>query len=176
MELLTAAEIARRLQIPESTTRYYARRFAAYVPTVGQGRSRRYRAEAVAVLRVVADGMRANLGAETIANQLQEQFPVTALEQQQPTITQQPSVTSWPDDAADQLRIIFADVLSPLVAESEALRLEQVRLREAIADLSEQVRGLREKSEPPTERPRAGPETAEKPPARRPWWRRLFGG
>jgi hypothetical protein len=40
VELLTVAEIAKRLRLPESTVRYYRNRFNAYVPSVGSGRAK----------------------------------------------------------------------------------------------------------------------------------------
>src|SRR3954452_7139766 len=77
MELLTIAEIARRLDIPESTARYYRDRFSAYVPTVGQGRHKRYLPEALPVLRLVAEYMQANTPAEEIEAALSARFPLT---------------------------------------------------------------------------------------------------
>lgn len=47
-------ELARELNIPESTARYYRDVFASHVPSVGKGRKRRYPDEAVAVLRFIA--------------------------------------------------------------------------------------------------------------------------
>ena len=43
--LLSIADISRHFSLPESTTRYYCKRFAAYIPSVGEGRRRRYRSE-----------------------------------------------------------------------------------------------------------------------------------
>ena len=48
-------ELARELNLPESTTRYYRDVFAPYVPSVGVGRRRRYPVEALTVLRLIAD-------------------------------------------------------------------------------------------------------------------------
>jgi len=52
--LYRLADIARQLNLPESTIRYYRDAFAAHVPTVGSGRRRRYPAEAFAVLHFIA--------------------------------------------------------------------------------------------------------------------------
>ena len=175
MELLTAAEIARRLALPESTTRYYARRFRAYVPAVGVGRARRYRVEAVDVLRMVADNMRANVPSDQIEQILRECFPVNALEpqpQQQATVTQQPSATIDLTGVADALRPVLAELLMPLAEELTAVRAEQLRLNTDVADLLAEVRLLREHLQ------LAQLESAElhqvtPPPIavpRRPWW------
>lgn len=47
-------ELARELELPESTTRYYRDVFAPHVPSVGTGRKRRYPAEALCTLRFIA--------------------------------------------------------------------------------------------------------------------------
>lgn len=36
--LLSIADISRHFSLPESTTRYYCKRFAAFIPSVGEGR------------------------------------------------------------------------------------------------------------------------------------------
>ncbi len=56
--LLTIAELARILDLPESTTRYYCNRFADHLPSVGEGRRRRFKPEALEVLRTIAGTMR----------------------------------------------------------------------------------------------------------------------
>ena len=48
-------ELARELNLPESTTRYYRDVFSPYVPSVGSGRRRRYPEEALTVLRFIAE-------------------------------------------------------------------------------------------------------------------------
>jgi DNA-binding transcriptional MerR regulator len=60
---LTIADMARRLKLPESTTRYYCKRFAAHLPHEGDGRTRRYLPEAVDILQAIAQGMRENKNA-----------------------------------------------------------------------------------------------------------------
>ena len=58
--LLTIRDVARELGLPESTVRYYRNAFAAYLPSVGTGRRRRYPAEAVPLFRLVAEGYAQN--------------------------------------------------------------------------------------------------------------------
>lgn len=50
-ELLTLKEIAARLGVPESNLRYYRNRVGDFLPSVGEGRRRRYFPEAAEVLR-----------------------------------------------------------------------------------------------------------------------------
>lgn len=58
--LYTIRDVARELGLPESTVRYYRNAFAGYLPSVGSGRRRRYPAEAIPLLRLVADGYAQN--------------------------------------------------------------------------------------------------------------------
>ena len=48
--LLSIADISRHFSLPESTTRYYCKRFAQFIPSVGDGRRRRYRRETLDVI------------------------------------------------------------------------------------------------------------------------------
>lgn len=65
-KLLTIAELARTLDLPESTTRYYCNRFAEHLPFVGEGRRRRYRPEAAQILKTIAETMRRDKNAYAV--------------------------------------------------------------------------------------------------------------
>jgi len=65
-ELLTIAELARLLDLPESTTRYYCNRFADHLPSVGEGRRRRFKPEALDVLKTIAQTMRRDKNAYAV--------------------------------------------------------------------------------------------------------------
>ncbi len=56
--LSTIQEIAKQLQVPESNIRYYRDRFEEYIPSVGDGRLKRYKKEAVDVFRHIVQGYR----------------------------------------------------------------------------------------------------------------------
>jgi DNA-binding transcriptional MerR regulator len=64
--LLTIAEIAKELDMPESTVRYYRDRFINYIPFTGKGRGRRYRRETIDILRFIAEGFNRSLNAAEI--------------------------------------------------------------------------------------------------------------
>lgn len=68
--LATLRDIARELEIPESTVRYYRDAFAPHIATVGIGRRRRYPPEAVAVLRSIKRGYGAGKSREEIEAEL----------------------------------------------------------------------------------------------------------
>ncbi len=85
--LYTIRDVARELGLPESTVRYYRNAFAAYLPSVGTGRRRRYPAEAIPLLRLVAEGYAQNRPRAEIEQALSESLgdqgaagkPVTAV-------------------------------------------------------------------------------------------------
>jgi DNA-binding transcriptional MerR regulator len=169
MELLTISDIAKRLGLPESTVRYYRDRFPEYVPSVGDGRRRRYRPEAVDVLRFIADGLRNDRTATDIAEALSRMFPKTvdvneepqqstAAAQQQPTaMTYEPQQDRNQTAAvmfaimAQQAQAIqqIAASLDKLAAQAEAadaLRKEVERLRNELAETAMARRKAEEKA------------------------------
>ena len=77
--LLTIADIARHFSLPESTARYYCKRFAAYMPVSGEGRRKRYRKAALDVIRAVLEAMRDTRTATGVEAMLAENFPCNAL-------------------------------------------------------------------------------------------------
>lgn len=95
MELYTIARIAKILKIPESTARYWRDKYEEFIPTVGSGRKRRYKKEALEVLRTIAELSSVAVDTEEIKEQLGQLYSrnmeakdlttaITATEQQQP--------------------------------------------------------------------------------------------
>ena len=82
--LLTIADIARHFSLPESTARYYCKRFAAYMPVCGEGRRKRYRKSALDVIRTVLESMRDARTAAGVESMLAEHFPCNALSLMEP--------------------------------------------------------------------------------------------
>lgn len=56
-------QIAKQLNLAESTARFYRDRFENYIPSVGEGRKKRYKPETIEVLRFIAEGFNRNLTA-----------------------------------------------------------------------------------------------------------------
>ena len=63
-------DIARELNLPESTIRYYRDAFDPYLPSIGLGRRRRYPRESVDLLRLIADGYARGLTREQVEAEL----------------------------------------------------------------------------------------------------------
>lgn len=76
--LLSVAEIARRLGVPESTVHYWKNRFAQHLPSLGSGRQKRFRAEAVEVFRVIAEMFSLGHSTQDVMETLGKRFPLTA--------------------------------------------------------------------------------------------------
>ena len=78
MELLTIAEIARALEVPDSTVRYYRDRFENHLPSVGSGRSRRYLPEAVDMLRDIMGAVKGGATVEEVRQSIPSAKPEVA--------------------------------------------------------------------------------------------------
>ena len=77
--LLSIADISRHFSLPESTTRYYCKRFAAFIPSVSEGRRRRYRPETLEVIAAILEQMQTSRTAAAVENTLLARFPRNAL-------------------------------------------------------------------------------------------------
>lgn len=77
--LLSIADISRHFSLPESTTRYYCKRFAAFIPSVGEGRRRRYRPETLEVIAAILEQMQKSRTAASVENALLARFPRNVL-------------------------------------------------------------------------------------------------
>ena len=77
--LLSIADISRHFSLPESTTRYYCKRFAAFIPSVGDGRRRRYRKETLEVVAAILEEMQKSRTAAAVEVALEARFPRNAL-------------------------------------------------------------------------------------------------
>ena len=202
MDLLTVADIAKALNLPESTVRYYRDRFSAFVPVVGEGRSRRYPPEALDVLRYAAELLRSGMPADTVEQNLARRFPINAAaepQQQQDAATQSPPLISPQEQARAMLVAVMQTEMAPylaaLQAEVAALRQQVAELTEALHEqqahplaapapaLVEPVAEVETPTEPEPE-PMTEPEpdaAAAPPPPRglaenvRAWWARNFG-
>ncbi|MFT4300792.1 MAG: MerR family transcriptional regulator [Desulfovibrio sp.] len=103
--LLSIADISRHFSLPESTTRYYCKRFAPFIPSVGDGRRRRYRRETLDVIAAILEQMQKSRTAAAVEDSLLARFPRNALTlaDSQPIQTMQAPVQDVFPSAALQL-------------------------------------------------------------------------
>jgi DNA-binding transcriptional MerR regulator len=87
--LLSIADISRHFSLPESTARYYCKRFAQYIPGVGDGRRRRYRRETLDVIEAILGQMQKSRTAVAVEDALEARFPRNALAVQDATPPQE---------------------------------------------------------------------------------------
>ncbi len=87
--LLSIADISRHFSLPESTTRYYCKRFADFIPSVGEGRRRRYRHETLDVISTILDEMQKSRTAAAVEEVLHVRFPqnTVAIPHSSPAVT-----------------------------------------------------------------------------------------
>lgn len=78
VRLLSVAEIARRLGVPESTVHYWKNRFAQHLPSQGSGRQKRFRPEAVDVFRVIAEMFSLGHSTQDVMETLGKRFALSA--------------------------------------------------------------------------------------------------
>ncbi|WP_291438521.1 MerR family transcriptional regulator [Desulfovibrio sp.] len=103
--LLSIADISRHFSLPESTTRYYCKRFAAFIPSVGEGRRRRYRPETLEVIAAILEQMQKSRTAAAVEDALLARFPrnAVALAGNTPLQAAQPPAQDFFPSAALQL-------------------------------------------------------------------------
>lgn len=77
-KVLSVAEIARELEIPESTVHYWKNRFAQHLPSIGKGRQKRFRPEAVEVFQTIATMLREGHTARDVMEHLGQTYPIQA--------------------------------------------------------------------------------------------------
>ena len=74
--LYSIAAIARILDVPESTLHYWKNRFDDVLPSIGSGRGKRYRAEAVEIFREIGGLLGQGLSAGDVRSELARRYPV----------------------------------------------------------------------------------------------------
>lgn len=95
--MFTIAALAKRFSIPESTARFYCKRFRDFLPNVGQGKRRRYLPEALPVFETILQAMAENKNAELVEG---------ILEKKHARLNAAPASL---DDAVTREAITFAD-------------------------------------------------------------------
>lgn len=141
-QLLTIAEIAKQLNIPESTARFYRDRFENYIPSVGEGRKKRYKPETIEVLRFIAEGFKHNLPSTEIEDGLARMVARNIEVEKEPAATQA-IVQQEPQIDALQLQTVLKNMSATLeiIADQKA---ELTELRKHIADVEKTQREQRE--------------------------------
>ena len=141
--LLTIADIARHFSLPESTARYYCKRFAAYMPVIGEGRRKRYRKAALDVIGSVLEAMQDSRSASNVEALLAESFPCNALSLMEPPPSAPLPQESVPTSVQWVPMHLMEQQSRALEGIASALAL-LVRRQDDLARLAEQARAAQE--------------------------------
>ena len=155
-QLYSIADIARHFSLSESTCRYYCKRFSAYIPSVGEGRRRRYRKTTIEVISAILDEMKKSRTANAVEDALAIRFPRNTLklaeESKLEESTDTPPVT--PEQLFPPIALTFmerqtqalegiAKMLNMLTSHlCSHHALPEIGQSEAIADLKKEVSRL----------------------------------
>ena len=120
-ELLTIADLARILDLPESTTRYYCNRFADHLPSVGEGRRRRFKPEALNVLRTIAETMRRDKNAFAVDLALRSSGDVVPAQSALPLYDQTPAFTNQIFSLMENQTKALQDIASAMMVFADRL-------------------------------------------------------
>lgn len=77
-KVLSVAEIARELELPESTVHYWKNRFAQHLPSVGRGRQKRFKPEAIEIFSAISRLLKEGHTARDVMDQLSREYPLQA--------------------------------------------------------------------------------------------------
>ena len=139
IRLLSVAEIARRLGVPESTVHYWKNRFAQHLPSQGSGRQKRFRPEAVDVFRVIAEMFSLGHSTQDVMETLGKRFPLTASLDSDPQAAGPFNGTGAPFSHHDT-----QDQQNPAALADTALRMAAVMGQEMGAEIARSIaEGLR---------------------------------
>lgn len=138
IRLLSVAEIARRLGVPESTVHYWKNRFAQHLPSQGSGRQKRFRPEAVDVFRVIAEMFSLGHSTQDVMETLGKRFPLTATMDGDPNAVGTDGPFGQREDHQGQ------DQQNPAARADTALRMAAVMGKEMGAEIARSIAdGLR---------------------------------
>lgn len=141
-KFMTMAEVAKELDIPESTARYYRDHFIDYIPFVGEGRKKRYRPETVEVLRFIAEGFKRKLTAIEIEDGLSQVFPRN-MDNEEPTATTTAVVQQQFKNDSNPYALQLQNALEQMNATMQVIADQ----KEEIAELREHITDIEKKQQ-----------------------------
>lgn len=91
--MLTIAEIAKRYDLPESTARYYCKRFRKFLPHIGDGKRRRYLEESLPVIETILEEMGNSKNSSAVEAKLESRHKISENKSETIKIPNQNQVT-----------------------------------------------------------------------------------
>ena len=154
--LYTIKDLARELNVGESTVRFWRDRFSEFVPSVGQGKRRKYRSDALEALRFIKQESNRSKSAEQIKDELSRQQPIEVdpgKSQRSAAAPQQWRSGEGGQELAPQIfegileRV--RDILQEQNRRMESLEAENRELRDRLTRLEEQEKIAAAPQQPP---------------------------
>ena len=154
--LLTMADLATRFALPESTARYYCRRFKAFLPQEGQAR-RRYRPEAIPVFAAIQEAMRRTRHARSVEMELSLQFAAAPAEGQDSAAAREtaqaaPAAVVYDHNPVAVMQEFSRNILHILSAQAQALE----RIADALSGVGAVAAAPKRANAAPPAAPEAG--------------------
>ncbi|MFN2268918.1 MAG: MerR family transcriptional regulator [Desulfonatronovibrio sp.] len=134
-ELLTIKEIARRLTLPESNVRYYRDKYEKYLPSVGSGRKKRFKPQAVDVFKTIVQGLEESLSSNEIESRLAARFsqnPADIYQDKEINSHSYPEI--YPESKTEVWQEIMFRQANTMEKMADALKLER-GVRQEIIDI-----------------------------------------
>lgn len=149
--MYTISEIAEKIEIPESTVRFYRNKFKQWVPEVGEGRKKRYTEKSVEVLDFIATQMRqTNRTQDEIEAALSLRYGVLVEAETQRSSN---ATAILNETMRLSIREEMQAVIKPLVEENEHLRgMLEDRIAQRDRLLMEALREIQETRQTPRKR------------------------
>ncbi len=156
--LYSVAAIAKLLDVPESTLHYWKNRFDDVLPSVGQGRGKRFRPEALDIFRAIGRMLGQGMSSADVRAELARQYPVNVAAQATVDIAPASPATPGTEGAVAVASRIGAEIARSLLAHlhhglplqagalpeetTRGLQSELTSMRDENAALSEKMRLL----------------------------------
>lgn len=169
-----------------STANHYKGRFPEFLPTVGKGKNRRYKAEAVQVVRFISNAYKSGADYHEVSQRLFQSYPVSVEnyhENHGNTIPRNTTDTKKGDKASEEqlpsvvtergntmvITMMITKALEPILHRMNDV-LEQNRdLIQGVADRDQEIRKM-QKAEVALKKRLARLEAE----VNKPWWKKIF--
>ncbi len=138
-KVLSVAEIARELELPESTVHYWKNRFAQHLPSVGRGRQKRFRPEAIEVFATISRLLKEGHTARDVMDQLSQSYPLQADAMPEGMATPVPMNGNAMEPAMKMAAAIGLEIAKSV---GEGIRSVMASTADGGADVSEVRQGL----------------------------------
>ncbi|MEL7639571.1 MAG: MerR family transcriptional regulator [Solidesulfovibrio sp.] len=156
--LYSVAALAKLLDVPESTLHYWKNRFDDVLPSVGAGRGKRFRAEAVDIFRTIGRLLGQGFSAADVRTELARSLPINVSPQAVRAVEAAPAAMPAGDAALAMAAHIGSEIARSLVthlhqhltpppaavpgAAAEALKAELAAVRAENTAMTEKLRLL----------------------------------